>query len=259
MAMGEGQVAAQRVSSIPSLPVATMVADRRKGCIAESRGTGRSSRRSSRCWSTSTAESARSGFGRSAAAVRVRISLRRAVSLFIHILVRSRADLPMPSYMPLAVSALSAAAASANRFVPTRSTSATVPGERAEQVPESIEMPVPMPTPSPRSGSESSLRSRTYLQAQQQAGLSAGRFSMSSQGRSVSTPSGRISAHSSDESMASGNGKDTKWNGEMSYEQIGRDEAADIPPSGVRPGMEKRRSSWWGWGGGAPGERDKAE
>lgn len=55
--------------------------------------------------------------------------------------------------------------------------------------------------------------------------------------------------------MASG-----KWNGEMSYEQIGRDEAAGVPPLGVmRPGMEKRRSSWWGWGGGPTEERDKVE
>lgn len=155
-------------------------------------------------------------------------------------------------YMPLAVSALSAAAASASsasRSAPVRSVSSSDP-ERAEQVPESIEMPIPVPTPSPRAyPSDSSLRSRTYLHAQQQARL---------QPRSVSSPSGRLSGSSSEESIGSATAA-AKWNGEMSYEQIGRDEAAGVPPSGMRPEMEKRRSSWWAWGGGPTIEPDKTE
>ena len=42
-----------------------------------------------------------------------------------------------------------------------------------------------------------------------------------------------------------------KWSGEMSYEQIGREEAVGVSPSGMRSDLEKRRSSWWGWGAGA--------
>jgi len=165
--------------------------------------------------------------------------------------------------MPLAISALSAAAASTTNA--TRNMTGTIPENRAEQVPETVEMPIPIPTPSPRTRtSDSSLRSRTFLHAQQQQqsslGVSSARLSISAQGqgqgRSVSTPSGRLSSGSSDESISSAA---SKWNGEMSYEQIGRDEAAGIPPSGVRPGFEKRRSSWWGWAGGSPGERDKVE
>ena len=46
-----------------------------------------------------------------------------------------------------------------------------------------------------------------------------------------------------------------KWNGEMSYEQIGREDVIDAP----RPDTTQRRSSWWGWAGAAEVEKDKIQ
>jgi hypothetical protein len=54
--------------------------------------------------------------------------------------------------------------------------------------------------------------------------------------------------------MHSNSSGSAKWQGEMSYESIARDEVGEVPEhvlrgQGGRPNMDKRRSSWWGWAG----------
>ncbi|KAK8849503.1 hypothetical protein IAR55_004837 [Kwoniella newhampshirensis] len=177
-------------------------------------------------------------------------------------------------YMPVAISALSAAA-SATRPLASGSRSRADPttqGYRvAEQVPEQMSMPVPVPTPGVRtSESESTLRSRTYTHAQAQAqAQTSARFTSESQ-RSVSSPSGARSGIGGRRAPSSGSEESlgSRWSGgEMSgYEQIGREEVQDVPaspsPLNARPGMEKRTSSWWGWSGSGtrtPSDKSKVE
>ncbi|WVW86707.1 hypothetical protein I302_108761 [Kwoniella bestiolae CBS 10118] len=150
-------------------------------------------------------------------------------------------------YMPVALSALTAAAASAQSSASVR------PRERAEQVPESMSMPIPVPTPGVRSApSDNTLRSRTYLHA-------------SGGGASISSPelaqaSARFQGHRP--SASSSNSEDSLFNSgansknsshvrlSSDYEQINRDEAMGAP-GGQRPGIgdQRRSSGWFGWGG----------
>ncbi|KAK4685289.1 hypothetical protein P7C73_g4861, partial [Tremellales sp. Uapishka_1] len=146
-------------------------------------------------------------------------------------------------YMPIAISAVSAAAQQASRSTHVQGY-ATDP-THASQVQPTHDMPIPQPTPiTPvRSHpSDSSLRSRTYLAAQRPSSDHLAR--PAGTGRSVS-------AGSSDESVHRLSG----------YEEIGRDEVENIQAQTQRPGMgEKRRSSWWGWSGGSSTEaKPKAE
>ncbi|ORY34913.1 TB2/DP1, HVA22 family-domain-containing protein [Naematelia encephala] len=171
-------------------------------------------------------------------------------------------------YLPIAVSTLQAAAASATARQQAQPTSF-----RAEQVAESMSMPIPIPTPSPRTTPAQSLRSRTYIHAQaqqqQSLGVSSGHMTTAAvppvHSRAVSTPS----AQSSSESLSSTDGREQRRSfGEMSYEQINRDEVGEMPVAGHstpaasqgnRPGMEKRRSSWFGWAGTSTPEREKTD
>ena len=81
--------------------------------------------------------------------------------------------------------------------------------------------------------------------------------------------SDRLSTHSSQESLgtrSSGSTSATRFAGE-SYEHVRRDEIADTQaglgqgtPTGRPGGGDKRRSSWFGWGGGIPTQaKPKAE
>ncbi|WWC93014.1 uncharacterized protein L201_007978 [Kwoniella dendrophila CBS 6074] len=180
-------------------------------------------------------------------------------------------------YMPVALSALTAAAASAqNNKQPARPSSHL--REIAEQIPESLHMPVPVPTPGVKnSSSDATLRSRTYMHAASpgngaypnisspELAQASARFS-----RNISTPqnaNGRPSASSSnsEESLSYHNSRNSSHMRLSSdYEQINRDEAqgAPTPNNGQRPNMEQRKSSgWWGWSGGSgpTPDRPKAE
>ncbi|EIW71698.1 hypothetical protein TREMEDRAFT_60618 [Tremella mesenterica DSM 1558] len=152
-------------------------------------------------------------------------------------------------YMPLAISALSAAAASTRNPIQ--------PPVRATQVPESVDMPIPIPTPPVRTDSSSSaeLRSRTYQMASQlNQAISSSRISSQPRAMSASLPVDRPpSQNSSAESLASRSS--AKW--VESYEHVAMDEAREA--EGQRPGVGRRSSSWWGWTGSPGKEKDKAE
>ncbi|ORX37915.1 TB2/DP1, HVA22 family-domain-containing protein [Kockovaella imperatae] len=194
-------------------------------------------------------------------------------------------------YLPVALSALQAAAAS-NRSRQDRDSTPV-----AMQVPESMAMPTPRVNQADHTGS---LRSRTYQQAsapQSQSGSHDPRDDHNSSwsrsplptppsfGNSqfpggsphrpgMSLPGSRdgsdgLSAHSSQESLgrASASTSASRFGGE-SYEHVNRDEVRNISqsefgqgtPTG-RPAMtDKRRGSWFGWGGASPNQgRAKAE
>ncbi|RXK36065.1 hypothetical protein M231_06659 [Tremella mesenterica] len=152
-------------------------------------------------------------------------------------------------YMPLAISALSAAAASTRNPIQ--------PPVRATQVPESVDMPIPIPTPPVRTDSSSSaeLRSRTYQMASQpNQAISSSRISSQPRAVSASLPVDRPpSQNSSAESLASRSS--AKW--VESYEHVAMEEAREA--EGQRPGVGRRSSSWWGWTGSPGKEKDKAE
>ncbi|WRT69502.1 uncharacterized protein IL334_006488 [Kwoniella shivajii] len=182
-------------------------------------------------------------------------------------------------YMPVALSALSAAAASAQSQTRSSSSGSSQRNtrDRAEQIPESMSMPIPIPTPGVRSSpSDSTLRSRTYQHATSNSGgggigvgvgvgggypivnpelaQASARFNRSinsSQPRPTSISSNSedsLSLHSNSNSNSRNNS-----NGRLSnegYEQILREEAEGANTSTQRPVMDQRRtSSWWGWGG----------
>ncbi|WVF68619.1 hypothetical protein IAT40_003389 [Kwoniella sp. CBS 6097] len=177
-------------------------------------------------------------------------------------------------YMPVALSALTAAAGAAQQRVqpqPQSHSQLQEHPQRAEQVAESIAMPVPVPTAGVRMPSDSTLRSRTYLHA-----TAAGSSSPQAQGQGQAVSSGRLnrdpnagrpvslsgsgsgrpspnpSASTSEESFSSQSQLHrNRWSGEMSYESIAREEAVGAPAlsGNGRPGMDKRGSSWFGWGG----------
>ncbi|OCF46074.1 hypothetical protein I317_00164 [Kwoniella heveanensis CBS 569] len=176
-------------------------------------------------------------------------------------------------YMPVALSALTAAAGAAQQRVQPRSQEHP---QRAEQVAESIAMPVPVPTAGVRMPSDNTLRSRTYLHATAAGSpspqaVASGRLNRDpNAGRPISgsgRPSPNPSASTSEESLSTQSQLHrNRWSGEMSYESIAREEAVGAPSGNGndngRPGMEKRGSSWFGWGGpsGASGSpRPKAE
>ncbi|WVR08226.1 hypothetical protein IAU60_005273 [Kwoniella sp. DSM 27419] len=185
-------------------------------------------------------------------------------------------------YMPVAITALTAAAGAAQARVQhsqVAQAQSRVPSQvRAEQVPESMAMPVPVPTPGVRTSSDGSLRSRTWQHASSPsagyANLAPGQGVASAQAsgrlnrdvqpqhlRSASNPSRPSPASSSNPSEESISHA-SRWSGEMSYESIAREEAQGAPVNGDRqawPGMEQRRSSWWGWGAGGTPEKPKAE
>ena len=170
----------------------------------------------------------------------------------------------MSSYMPLAISALTAAAASAT----ASRTATTSQPERNVVVPSSH-------IPAPSVSHPETLRSRTYQYASgpqnvqpgdiYPAAISSSRLSAP---RSVSQPVRPVSSHhSSNESLNSAktaqSGSSTGRWGEMSYEQIAREEALGAPPTPpkIRPELqENRRSSWFAWGEhAAPGSHDKTD
>ncbi|ODN78538.1 hypothetical protein L202_04157 [Cryptococcus amylolentus CBS 6039] len=175
------------------------------------------------------------------------------------------------NYLPVAVTALNAARSQPTQ--PGQSTQGAVHSRSmssssgASQVPESMTMPTPVPTGAVhREQSDPSLRSRTMAYAagsgssrngsnpnlndvhQQYGALSSARappkgFAVpNTNSRSVSTPS-RPSTNSSSDSLGS------KYEG---YEQIGKDEVRGMEDPN-RPGLEGRKSSWFGWNGGQPG------
>lgn len=160
--------------------------------------------------------------------------------------------------MPLAVSAISAAAAATQRNTQARSQRDV---SEASQVPETMSMPVPRPN---AEATDPNLRSRTYNHAQSQSygpstppGVSSSRSSRNFSGQNIA-----LSQRSSQESVhsrSSGNGSRNASRADMgSFEQIQRDEASGAAVGVQRPEMAGRTSSWFrGWGG-TP-ERQKAE
>ncbi|WWD04154.1 hypothetical protein V865_002220 [Kwoniella europaea PYCC6329] len=167
-------------------------------------------------------------------------------------------------YMPVALSALTAAAASAQSSNRSAPASSGFPA-RAEQVPESMSMPIPVPTPGVRSSpSDTTLRSRTYLHA-------------GGSGNGISSPelaaaSGRFQGGRSRPSASSSNSEESLFNSapnsknsshvrlSSDYEQINRDEVLGAP-NGQRPAMgdQRRSSGWFGWGGGGTPDKPKSE
>ncbi|OWZ64473.1 hypothetical protein J008_03301 [Cryptococcus neoformans] len=168
-------------------------------------------------------------------------------------------------YMPVALTALSAATASAKGQAGEAQGGASsniTPQSRAIQMPQQMSMPVPVPTPPVhQQQSDPSLRSRAFMHAsnnnsagqypslnnlkqqQQYQALSSARSPPQGfSGRSASGPAGpggisQSSSRSSDESLGS------RYEG---YEQIGKDELQDMNKS--RSGMQGK-SNWFGWGG----------
>ena len=183
------------------------------------------------------------------------------------VLLQSPTLLLTCSYMPLAISALSAAAASATSTA-RGAPHAQQPPVRAAQVPETMDMPVPIPTPRSSSSSLGEVRSRTYQMASAPAypqAISSARLAAHPRSISSSLPAGNAerpttpSQQSSSDSLNSRGS--TKW-AEMSYEHVGLDEARDAPAvtTPQRPGSERKRSSsWFGWPGAGDTPKGKSE
>ena len=153
--------------------------------------------------------------------------------------------------MPLAVTAISAAAAAAQK---SAGSSQQRDVSEATQVPETMSMPIPRPN---SEASDPNLRSRTSWMAQysdsqdpnRPVGVSSARRLGS---RNVSGQNIPLSQRSSQESVqtrSSEIGRKGSKSDMGSFEQIQRDEASGAAEP-QRPEMSGRRSSWFsGWGG----------